>query len=349
MAATARGAKVHQGPLKLRDARRPPDRQLWMRENKQFHPYTYFESAGNRPTTPPRKPSAPPALWFPQRSKGPEKKTGPRGGADEASDAASDDDAETLAMKMAGEAELKSETIPLADRPPWDTEHHVMFSRMNHEVQQHCRQYFDKPKRKESDGVPRVRELYSMNDRQCGWSDEPTPEGDGSRRTYLYNMGAWNVNGPREQQLPSYWRKTVKRSASEPSPFGGKPAAGKVTEQGILHRLAEMPADKSVKYWQEFAMQQANRTPSEGAPKERVRRTWDDRWSVTHGKDNEHMCKGQHQYFTSAQYLSGAEVGHPGSLLGLSGMKWRNCAKNVSNFAVGVEGRGSSGRHTLLT
>merc|ERR1719265_2250544 len=225
-----------------------------------------------------------------------------------------------------------SKTAPIAGREPWDTEHHVMFSRMNHEVQQYCREYFDKPRRKESDGVPRVRELYVMNDRQCGWNDEPNPEGNACRRTYLENMGAWNVNGPKEQQLPSYWRKTVKRSSSEPNPLPPKKPAGKQADDTVLHRLAEMPADKSVRYWQRWAIRQANRSSSEGAPQERKPKAWEERWSVTHGKDNEHMCKGQHQYFTSAQYLSGAETGHPGALLGLSSMKWRNCAKNVSKF-----------------
>lgn len=363
MAATARGVKIHQGPLKLRDAKKPPERTLWVKENKKYHPYSYFESPANRPTTPPKKPQAPPALWFPQRAKEPKKKTKDSEEKDKKKEEGDDDDsddllddAEKLAIKAAKEEKKqKNTTMPIAERPPWDSEHHVMYSRMNHEVQRFCREYFDKPKRKESDGVPRVRELYAMNDRQMGWNDEPNPEGNASRRTYLDNLGPWNVAGPKEQQLPSYWRKGVKRTSSEPNPFPDRITAaqllglaGKPSEQNVLQRLAEMPADKSVKYWQEWSKHKANRSSSEGAT-ERMRRTWDDRWSVTHGKDNEHMCKGQHQYFSSAQYLSGVEVGHPGALLGLKQMKWRNVAKNVSMFAVGTEGRGSSGRHTILT
>merc|ERR1712151_471011 len=78
---------------------------------------------------------------------------------------------------------------------PWDTEHHIKRSMANHEMQVYTREYFDRPLMKEGEGIPKVRELYSMNDRQCGWHDEPSAE-SGFRRTHLDWVGPSNVGGP---------------------------------------------------------------------------------------------------------------------------------------------------------
>merc|ERR1719321_1637407 len=123
-----------------------------------------------------------------------------------------------------------------------------MVSQANHEVQVYTREYFDKPKRKEGEGIPKVRELYAMNDRQMGWHDLPNPN-SGFRRTNLDWVGPYNVGGPKEQQMVSYWRKTVGRkigSLSSPdmrATFGGVSKAP--LEQSVLERLAQMPAKKS--------------------------------------------------------------------------------------------------------
>eukprot|EP00928_Gymnodinium_smaydae_P002221 TRINITY_DN10784_c0_g1_i3.p1 TRINITY_DN10784_c0_g1~~TRINITY_DN10784_c0_g1_i3.p1 ORF type:complete len:284 (-),score=62.91 TRINITY_DN10784_c0_g1_i3:402-1253(-) len=254
------------------------------------------------------------------------------------------------------------------EKEPWDTEHHIKPSQANHEVQVYCREYFDKPKRKEGEGIPKVRELYSMNDRQCGWHDLPNPN-SGFRRTHLDWVGSYNVGGPKEQQMPSYWRKMAgKKVSSEPNlraTFGGVSKAP--LEQNILERLAQMPAAKSSEFWREWVehglpdpvedVPEDDRADDNPKPPPRPRKskkppepkaTWNERWSVTHSKDNQSMCKGHAQYFTSAQFLSGAEVGHPGAYLGLPQMKWRNVAKQVSHFPVGVEGRGEVGRRCLL-
>lgn len=275
-------------------------------------------------------------------------------------------------------------------RTPWDGEHSTMESRSNEFIQTHTREYFDKPKRRENEGVPKVRELYSMNDRQCGWSDEPN-QSVGFRRTFL----DW-VSDPKEQQKPSWWRQTVRTGAScnapplteddvEFSPTLSKPAL----EQSVLERLAQMPASQSSEFWRGWAehgipkkaipeallkgksaKQVAELTktistapaaatvlpPSpKGSSKPKVFKIgdkempeWDDRWYITHSKDNERLCKGHAQYFSSAQFLNGSEVGHPGSYLGLPSMKWRKLAKTVSHFPVGADGRLSVGRTSML-
>jgi len=64
------------------------------------------------------------------------------------------------------------------------------------------RQYFDKPRMRESETwdvlVAKPRSEYRMTDRQTGWLDESPPLGE-SRRTYLDHV----VDRP---QVPSYWR-----------------------------------------------------------------------------------------------------------------------------------------------
>merc|ERR1711972_832378 len=69
--------------------------------------------------------------------------------------------------------------------------------------------------------------------------------------------------------------------------------------------------------------------------------TWNECWHVTASKDNPYNCRAHRQLFSSAQFLSGAEDGHPGAMLGLQSQKWRNTAKNVTSSPSGVAGRGS--------
>jgi hypothetical protein len=260
-------------------------------------------------------------------------------------------------------------------KPPWDTEHHIKRSMANHEVQVYVREYFDKPLLKEGEGIPKVRELYSMNDRQCGWHDAPSAE-SGFRRTYL----DWVTAHPECQQLPSYWRKAaLKKSKSVPSAGGItiKGVSKPPSEQSMLERLAQMPAHQSAEFWRMYAQQGKKAPPPDADNAQKgqgslpqmpvtgtatlgfslddepelakgERKEWNARWNITHSKDNERMCKGHQQYFTSAQFLSGQEHGHPGGLLGLSSMRWRQVASTVSNFPVGAEGRTSTGRFRLL-
>lgn len=95
-----------------------------------------------------------------------------------------------------------------------------------------------------------------------------------------------------------------------------------------------------------------NPTTSGSAPSLRKDGTekedWNDRWHVTPSKDNPHCCQGHRQFFSSAQFLSGAEVGHPGALLGLASQQWRATVKNVTLSPSGASGRGSCGRRCLL-
>lgn len=459
--AHARGVKIHSGPLKLRAAKKPPYRTGWVHSDKQYDPYITFSEV--KPEE--KKSGAPPKLWFPKELHEPKTKDDKNSGPKLAY---TDDD-------------LKVSHRALAGRPRWDTEHHIMISQANSEVQKFVREYFDKPMRKESEGIPKVRELYSMNDRQCGWWDEASPLGM-AKHTYLDNVGPWNVGGPQSQK-PSYWRKIAERgTASMPTlgekqslseagryivkvPEGTKklgftPVAlppqpvkimhvepeswaemrnvsigdelleiddapvAKMTRQefidavkagkqftfyrsshlSLTQRLANMPAAQSTQFWRDWVDLSSKRlppppeqpknskkkggrladpsgwgssskrggwpTPSE-SPRDAQTATavnptgatgsgatlkkdkdekepWNERWSVCASKDNPVCCQGHRQFFSSAQFLSGAEVGHPGALLGLQSQKWRATAKNVTLSPSGPSGRGSHGRRCLL-
>eukprot|EP00929_Paragymnodinium_shiwhaense_P008420 TRINITY_DN112372_c0_g1_i1.p1 TRINITY_DN112372_c0_g1~~TRINITY_DN112372_c0_g1_i1.p1 ORF type:complete len:492 (+),score=122.44 TRINITY_DN112372_c0_g1_i1:175-1476(+) len=389
MAATARGARIHSGPVTMPAARKPPDRSKWVRENKQYSPYSYFDNQDHQPEPPVKKGREPPKLWLPLSAEEHAREV-----ARKKKEAAKK--TQYPYNTIEGDKESTSSSRAknsIEDRPPWDEEHHILVSKANAEVQVNTREYFAKPKRREGEGIPKVRQLYCMNDRQCGWNDEPAPLGE-PRRTYLNWVGAYNVGGPKCQQLPSYWRKTAQKTKSAPNLNATIDGVVKAPlEQNFLERLAQMPAGKSAEFWRGWAQNTKNRLPEkkEEAPakpekKKTGRRAWleekeekpqevdpmelaktspafnplddgsdgqkhqpwNDRWWVTHSKDNPGMCKGHQQYFSSAQFLSGAEVGHPGAYLGLESSKWRDVAKNVSHFPVGAEGRGAIGRRCLL-
>lgn len=400
MSARARKAKVHPGPVQLRAAKKPPKRLQWVEQDRQFHPYCYMDNANHKPAPLPKRPTEPPKLWFVKTKADLEREENEARKAEARAqkkaiekareeEMGKDDEEEDDEVIPARGAKVKAEVQAKAqakgspsieDKRPWDTEHHILVSQANSEVQVYVREYFDKPIRKEGEGVPKVRELYSMNDRQCGWSDEPN-DAIGFRRTHLDWVGAHNVGGSKEQQMPSYWRNAAKRKmANQSAPNLNITIDGKIKaplDQSLLERLAQMPAAQSSEFWRGWAQQPrkpaaiveqshskrkggvatalASSAPTlivvEGAsaasqaPKQRP---WNDRWSITHSKDNEHMTKGHCQYFTSAQYLSGAELGHPGAFLGLPSVQWRNVAEKVSHFPVGVDGRGPAGRSTML-
>eukprot|EP00928_Gymnodinium_smaydae_P002220 TRINITY_DN10784_c0_g1_i2.p1 TRINITY_DN10784_c0_g1~~TRINITY_DN10784_c0_g1_i2.p1 ORF type:complete len:416 (-),score=37.77 TRINITY_DN10784_c0_g1_i2:542-1723(-) len=168
LSAAARGARVHSGPLKLRAALKPADRTAWVREDKKYSPYSYIGSPNDVPTEKQKGRSQPPRLWMPLTTEEHAR-------------------AEALRAKEAYDRGVDEKE----EKEPWDTEHHIKPSQANHEVQVYCREYFDKPKRKEGEGIPKVRELYSMNDRQCGWHDLPNPN-SGFRRTHLDWVGRTN-------------------------------------------------------------------------------------------------------------------------------------------------------------
>jgi hypothetical protein len=459
--AHARGVKIHNGPLSLRDAKKPPNRVGWVHGDKQYDPYITFSA--ERPFE--KKSGAPPKLWFPKELREPKKKG-----------------VEGSGGKLAYlEQDIKDSHKGLAARPRWDSEHHIMVSQANPEVQKFVREYFDRPLRKESEGVPKVRELYSMNDRQTGWWDEASPLGL-PKHTYLDSCLEFNVGGPLEGQKVSYWRKVAERgSASMPTlgekeklsepgryiikvpadtnklgftPVAYPPQAVRImsvepesfaerkninigdellaiddvpvkqmakqefidnlknskqltfyrrSHLSMTQRLADMPAAQATQFWREWVDLSSKRLPpppeqpkpkkkgaknaapsdwdsaskrggwpvpgatkgdaqtsaavnpaatsSSGATlkkEKEEREPWNDRWAITASKDNPYCCQGHRQFFTSAQFLSGAEVGHPGALLGMPGQKWRATAKNVTMSPSGASGRGSIGRRCLL-
>eukprot|EP00927_Polykrikos_kofoidii_P049648 TRINITY_DN43683_c0_g1_i1.p1 TRINITY_DN43683_c0_g1~~TRINITY_DN43683_c0_g1_i1.p1 ORF type:complete len:444 (-),score=63.83 TRINITY_DN43683_c0_g1_i1:68-1399(-) len=379
MAATARNAKVHDGPTSRAPAAKTKGRTKWMREDKRHNPYSYFDSK-NHATAPAEKKLPTPKLWFPETAEDVKiKKAAELKREQEVEDLGEGEDGGGDFGGAVG-SDAKPKTKPKKfPEAPWDTEHHTMVSMANPEVQVFCREYFDKPMKREGEGIPKVRELYSMNDRQGGWCDEPAPLGE-LRRTYLDWVAPYNVGGPKCQQLPSYWRQNVRKSASAPSlnaTFGG--ISKTPADQSFLERLAQMPASQSSEFWRGW-LQHSTKTRPEKPGKDKSRRTkdrkhwlekggtkasgdasasaiktdsmaellgestptpkggkrdWNDRWSVTHSKDNERMTKGHQQYFTKSQYLSGAEFGDPGSYLGLQSMKWRNVADHVSHHPAG--------------
>jgi hypothetical protein len=274
-----------------------------------------------------------------------------------------------------------------------------MVSQANDEVQKFVREYFDKPIRKEGEGVPKVRELYTMNDRQSGWWDEASPLGL-PKHTYLDVLGPWNVGGPKEQQKVSYWRNAYKNSfqgqegQALPKSASAPALKTSITDSRshltLTERLADLPAAQATQFWREWVDLSKKRLPSapevhgkakkkgkgpkrggwpspadsqgdEAAraaatlpatrvksPAKEGKEEWNDRWSVCVSKDNPNLTNGHRQYFTSAQFLSGAEMGHPGAYLGLKSQTWRAAAKNVTLDPCGASGRGSIGRRCML-
>jgi len=348
MSAKARGQKIHNGPLELRQSLAPRDCTAWVREDKQYSPYSNSEQpvwvfrvaqeggspdqldqpkgqAGGagpslvcmqqRPGMPPpktKKAKGPPPLWLPPRAKDPKLKTRPKTG----------DDLDNMRLGAeAGEDDTEVEPASpdkppgagLADRRPWDSEHHIMMSRMNHEVQSLCREYFDKPVKKEGDGIPKVREQYAMNDRQCGWNDEPAPLGE-NRRTLYDNIGPYNVGGCKDQQMVSYWRKIKDWSSynsSDDVPLSlsktGKPAAvpdknDKAEKMTLLKTVADLPADEAREFWRGWAERQAEKTKGlptlPGKNRYDCPKGWDSRWGVCWSRANDSMNQRQREYFS---------------------------------------------------
>lgn len=391
LGAHARKKKIHNGPLVLRDAKPPPDRSTWVTADKQYNPYMVFSA--ETPVVP--KSSGPPKLWLPKEMSEAKRKT------------------KKGYKYTVSQEDLKASAKSLAARPRWDSEHHIMVGQANPEVQKFVREYFDKPIRKESEGIPKVKELYAMNDRQMGWWDEASPLGE-PKHTYLDNCLPWNVGGPKQAQKPSYWRKVAEKgSASAPSlktPDPKKPAeAAKPNTESRSHltlvqRMADMPPAQAQQFWREWVDQSKKRLPPAPEEKAKVERTkkkkgtrggwkdpdaaqtaaaraaeqvaaeqakpepqlaatappiyprpenvgneeWDNRWNVCMSKDNRDLASCHRQYFTSAQFLSGFEAGHPGAYLGLESQRWRAVAKNVTLAPTGAAGRGPVGRRCLL-
>ncbi|CAK9102981.1 Hypothetical protein (Fragment) [Durusdinium trenchii] len=254
MSAKARGAKIHTGPLQLRKALKPRDTTEWVRSMKQ--PYSYFESSANQPTPKPEKSKGPPALWLPTtKQKALQEKKQEEKNAEKSPDkkekkakggAISDEDP----VKAPALGEYDDRTL---GRRPWDEGHHIMMSRMNHEVQSGVREYFDKPKRKEGEGPPPMRERYVMNDRQLAWNDEPGKPGQ-LRRTLFDHVGAYSIGGCKDYQMPSYWRKVKDWSSySTPElpltlrckiqPHGHVPAG--YERRHLFQALANMPPSEA--------------------------------------------------------------------------------------------------------
>ncbi|CAJ1457755.1 unnamed protein product, partial [Effrenium voratum] len=291
MSAKARGARIHPGPLQLRKALAPRDTTEWVRAIKQ--PYSYFESAANEPSPLPEKSKGPPALWLPV-SKG---------------KALQD---QKLKDNVTGEGDKgkeKDKKLTLADydertlgRPPWDEEHHIMVSRMNGEMQSGAREYFDKPKRKEGEGIPKTREQYVMNDRQAGWNDEPGRPGE-MRKTLFNNVGSFNIGGCKDHQLPSYWRK-IKDWGSLSSPAmptidlrcktqpHGQPPLGH-DKRTFFQALANTPGREATAFWRSWA-DLSSKKP-EASPK---RSRWNNSWQESWAQANEDMNWRCREYFS---------------------------------------------------
>lgn len=315
MSAKARGAKIHGGPLELRHSLPGRDCTSWVRANKQYAPYTILDNPNNKAQPKPKKSKGPPALWLPSRAKDVK---GARGAL------IGDDGHDTL--PLGAEAGGDEDSIPevlaveepahgsaLLERPPWDSEHHVMFSRLNHEVQQNCREYFDKPVRREGEGIPKVRERYAMNDRQCGWNDEPGPLGE-YRRTLYDNIGPYNIGGCKEHQLPSYWRKITDWTAFVEDDLklsvtkSGKPKDKQIdpTDKfALLKSVADLPADKAVEFWRGWAEHKSGKNALPPKNRFEAPQGWDNRWNVCWSRANETVNQRQREYFSVPQGATG--------------------------------------------
>lgn len=264
MTAKARGVKLHPGPLKLRKSLPSRDCTSWVRDDHQYDPYW----SGDKTEVKPREKKAVPLpLWLPPSAK----------------------------EREAAAAQPK-------EVPPWDAEHHVMYSRMNSELQQGFRQYFDKPKRKEGEGIPKMRERYAMNDRQAGWLDDPAPLGE-SRRTLFDNIGPYNLGGCKQHQMPSYWRKIKDWSCYDSTPdlpVVQKPPEDADQKKGLLMALADMPAAQARAFWKGWLEAKAAakaQAKGEQVP-EPTPEEWDERWNVIWSRANQDINPRQREYFS---------------------------------------------------
>lgn len=203
------------------------------------------------------------------------------------------------------------------------------------------------------------------------------------KHTYLDNCLPWNVGGPKDGQKVSWWRRVVEKSQSMPAVRTS--ITDSRSHLSLTERLADVPAPQATQFWRDWVELSKKRLPT--APEETLRKNrrgktpkrggwpspsdqddepdaaatmpaparekeekpeWDNRWSVCVSKDNPNLMNGHKQFFSSAQFLSGAETGHPGAYLGLPSQKWRANAKNITLSPCGPAGRGSIGRRCLL-
>jgi len=326
LAAKARGEKCHKGPLRLRNARPGRDCTAWVREDKQYRPYFSLEAPTNILSPKLKKPPQPPRLWLPAERSTNDASRSLQSGVSRSNSSPS----------------KPSKSLQLSERPCWDTEHHIMFSKMNHEINTGFREYFGCPKRKDSEGVARCRETYVMSDRQCGWNDEPQPLGE-SRRTFVNNVG-----GCHEQQMPSYWRKVANwRAFSMPNltaqtglgagpPQPGRNVDGGHSHGSLLAALADAPADQSTKFWRDWAKKQSKLGQS---PRKRREPRWDDHFSVPAGKTvrSGQVPRQRQRKFTAEMYgAASSGAGSAGAETGAASSELPDVATTAPAKAAGV-------------
>eukprot|EP00441_Pelagodinium_beii_P020628 CAMPEP_0197653788 /NCGR_PEP_ID=MMETSP1338-20131121/37135_1 /TAXON_ID=43686 ORGANISM="Pelagodinium beii, Strain RCC1491" /NCGR_SAMPLE_ID=MMETSP1338 /ASSEMBLY_ACC=CAM_ASM_000754 /LENGTH=387 /DNA_ID=CAMNT_0043229031 /DNA_START=49 /DNA_END=1212 /DNA_ORIENTATION=- len=294
MSAKSRGVRLHTGPLKLRHSMPARDCTSWVHDDKQYSPYSYFENPLNKPAPLPAKSKGPPPLWLPPRSKARSQPASPTKGG------------KGSKKSVLGEIQAK----------PWDTEHHVMVSRMNDEVQVGVREYFDVPKRKEGEGIPKLRERYVMNDRQAGWNDEPDALGE-MRRTLFNNAGPYNLGGCKQQQLPSWWRKIKdwgSYSYSEMPNLRTSTSEAPVAQKSLLASLANTPGHKSAEFWRGFAESGNNFArvmESEDAEEFKSRlEKWDNNWHIC-SSGNDEVNQRNREYFSVPEGGNGRQTEQP--------------------------------------
>jgi len=296
MSAKARGVRLHQGPLDLRHSLPARDCTSWVRSDRQYDPYSYFAQPGNKPPPKFPKSNGPPPLWLLPRAKDGKVKS-------------------KASEEKDGTGPAKSES---PEKPGWDTEHHILFSRMNAEMQSGVREYFDHPKTKGNEGIPRLNERYVMNDRQCGWNDLPDKPGE-MRRTLFSNVGPYNLGGCKEQQLPSYWRK-IKDWGSYSTPELGQLAISRLdnlpsekVKKHLLLSLANTPAHEAAEFWRSWAdaHTKAENKPDLPAVLDPTKKRWDKNWSVTSSKDNDVMNPRQREYFSVPEGGRGFSSSNP--------------------------------------
>jgi hypothetical protein len=237
------------------------ERTRWIEEDRMHHPYSWFDNVKNPPKPIAKKRGVPPALWCPVRARDPPK-------------------------EKASPSKSLEETRHM--RKSWNTEWHVPDSKANHEIQQNCRAYFDRPLKDENEGIPKVRQVYQMNDRVVSWNEDPVDKVTklpvdraavkGFRRTYVDQSGPWNTGGIKDFQLPSYWRNTMgQKSAKEVSASKTVPqhlmprsmSSGDVEHPDLCARLARFNAPEAVRYWRVWSEVSKHRLPSKEKKKKK--------------------------------------------------------------------------------
>lgn len=288
----------------------PRDCTAWVSENRQYSPYTVFDNKDVQPSPKPRKPREPPQLWLPKdpipavvRLASMATDNMPLGAE------AGEDGAERHPPPLPPGATLK-------DRPSWDAEHHIMESRMNHEIQSLTREYFDKPKKKEGVGVPKVLEQYTTCDRQCSWKDIPAPFGE-SRYT------VWDsAIEPRANQLPSYWRKigawdsfsapnlhdlSIAKKGRPKEKLVEKVHTGK-GKKDMLKAVADLPADQAKEFWRGWMEKQTSEDAMPPPNRWDQPQGWNDRWQIGPGNFNQQFNPHAREYFAVPRGALGSSM-----------------------------------------